>query len=141
MIYIFLATIFYSTSIIFITFASRILNTTLVVAIVNIVSAILPALVVIPVLNKVNIQDQKLALIAAIIGGILIALFGIALSKSYSLNKVAVVVPIVFGGSILISTILGSIIFKEKVGMIQGIGLSLLGVGLLIIIYARFTGK
>ena len=122
-------------------FASRILNTTLVAAIVNIVSAILPALVVIPVLNKVNIQDQKLALIAAIMGGILIALFGIALSKSYSLNKVAVVVPIVFGGSILISTILGSIIFKEKVGLIQGVGLSLLGVGLLIIIYARFTGK
>lgn len=141
MLYIFLATIFYSASIIFITFASRILNTTLVAAIVNIVSAILPALVVIPVLNKVNIHDQKLALIAAIIGGILIALFGIALSKSYSLNKVAVVVPIVFGGSILISTILGSILFKEKVSLIQGLGLSLLGVALLIIIYARFTGK
>jgi len=122
-------------------FASRILNTTLVAAIVNIVSAILPALVVIPVLNKVNIQDQKLALIAAIMGGILIALFGIALSKSYSLNKVAVVVPIVFGGSILISTILGSIIFKEKVGLIQGVGLSLLGAGLLVIIYSRLTGK
>ena len=141
MIYIFLATLFYSTAIFFLTYASRAANTILVTAVINIVSAILPVLAVIPFLNKVNFEEQKMGLIAAVIGGVLIALFGIFLAKSYSLNKIAVVVPIVFGGSILISSILGSFIFKEKVTILEGVGLSILTVGLLIIIYARFSAK
>lgn len=141
MIYIFLATLFYSTSILFLTYASRAVNVILVTAVVNIVSAILPTIILIPFLNKVNISEQRLGILAAIIGGILIALFGIFLAKSYTLNKVAVVVPIVFGGSILISSILGTFIFKEKVTILEGIGLSIVTVGLLIIIYARLSMK
>lgn len=141
MIYIFLATFFYSTSILFLTYASRAVNVILVTAVVNIVSAILPTIVLIPFLNKVNISEQRLGILAAIIGGTLIALFGIFLAKSYTLNKVAVVVPIVFGGSILISSILGTFIFKEKVTILEGIGLSIVTVGLLIIIYARLSMK
>ncbi|MBI2621424.1 MAG: DMT family transporter [Candidatus Levybacteria bacterium] len=141
MIYIFLATLFYSSAILVGAFASRMANTTIVAALINIVSAIIPTLVAIPILNKANIQNQRLGLIAALIAGVFIALFSIALTKSYSQNKVAVVVPIVFGGSILVSAILSYFFFKEKVTLFQGVGLGFLAIGLLIITYARFTGR
>lgn len=141
MIYIFLATIFYSLEIIVGTYASRIANTYLVVTVINIVSAILPTIIALPYLSKANYHDQKLGLLASIVAGILIALFGIALTKSYAVNKVAVVVPIVFGGSIFISAILSFVIFKEKISTFQGIGLFFLAIGLIIVTYARFTGR
>ena len=56
MVYIFLALIFYSIAIIVGTYASRVANTNIVAALINIVSAIVPAIVAIPLLNKVNIQ-------------------------------------------------------------------------------------
>jgi hypothetical protein len=64
-----------------------------------------------------------------------------ALNKSYALNKVAIVVPIVFGGAIFLSTILSGFIFKEKIGFLQGVGLGFLGIGLILIIYARAVAK
>ncbi len=77
----------------------------------------------------------------AIIGGILIAFFVMAINKAYVENKVAVVAPIVFGGSIFLSAILSFVFFKEKITSLQGLGLALLGVAILIITYARATGK
>lgn len=141
MIYIFLALIFYSTAIIVGAFASRAANNTIVAALINIVSAIIPTIVAIPLLNKISFQNQRLGFFAALVAGILIALFSIALTKSYSQNKIAVVAPIVFGGSIFLSAILSYFIFKEKISLIQGTGLFFLAIGLLIVTYARFTGR
>ena len=115
MVYIFLALIFYSTAIILGTYASRVANTSIVAALINIVSAVIPTIVAIPLLNKANIQNQRLGLLAALVAGILIALFSLALTKSYSQNKVAIVVPVVFGGSIVLSAILSYFLFKEKI--------------------------
>ncbi len=122
-------------------YTSRILNTNLAAAISNLVSAILPIIVVIPLLNKNTVHNNKLGIIMAIIGGILIAFFVMAINKAYVENKVAVVAPIVFGGSIFLSAILSFVFFKEKITTLQGLGLALLGVAILIITYARATGK
>jgi len=70
-----------------------------------------------------------------------VALFTMALTKSFSVNKVAIVVPIVFGGSIFLSAILSNIFLKEKVTITEGLGLLILGVGLAIITYAKLTTK
>ncbi|QQR63661.1 hypothetical protein IPH70_04125 [Candidatus Roizmanbacteria bacterium] len=56
-------------------------------------------------------------------------------------NKVAIVSPMVFGGAIFLSTILGYVIFKEQVSRFQAIGLFFLAVGLGFVIYARWTGR
>jgi uncharacterized membrane protein len=110
-------------------------------AIENVISAILPILVVIPILNGKTIQNQKLGILIAITTGIGIAFFTIFLNKAYSQNKVAIVAPIVLGGSIFISAILSYFFFKEKISLFQGVGLTLLGIGLIFITYARFTGR
>ncbi len=141
MIYIFLALIFYTTAIIFGSLASRNANTNLVTAIMNILSAAIPIVIIVPILNKKLLTNSTFGVLMAVVAGIAIALFTMAVNKSYSINKVGIVAPIVFGGSIFLSAILSYLIFKEKVTFIQLIGLIFLGIGLSFVIYARATGK
>ncbi len=141
MIYIFLSLVFYTGVVVVSTFASRTANSVIVSAIVNLVSTILPVILAVPILAKSGIGNQKIGIIAAIISGIFVALFSLFLNKSFAENKVGIVAPIVYGGTILLSTLISYFIFKEKVSLIEGLGLSVLTVGFLIIIYARFTGN
>lgn len=141
MLYIFLALIFYTCAVMFSTFATRNLNSNIVTALVNTFSAIIPLLIVIPVLSKKVLEDGKIGLIAAIVGGICIALFALSLNKSFQANKVAFVTPIVFGGMIFLSAFLSYIFFKEKLTTLHISGLVLLGAGLLMIIYSAYSGK
>ena len=136
-IYIFLALIFYTGAILVGAAASRHANTNLVAAISNLVSAVIPIAIIIPILSKKTFSSQKFGVVMAVVTGLLIALFTLALTKSYSINKIGIVAPIVFGGAIFLSTILSYFIFKERLTLTEGIGLSLLGAGLVIIIYAR----
>lgn len=141
MIYIFLASLLYTAAITVGTLASRSANTNLVAGVINAVSAIIPIALVIPILNAKTFADSKMGLIYAVIAGLLIALFTMALGKAVSENKVAIVSPIVFGGAIFLSAILGYVVFKEQVSRFQTIGLFFLAVGLGLVIYARWTGR
>jgi|SRR3990167_5835886 len=141
MIYIILASIFYTSAIILGTIASRNANTNLIAGITNIVSVFIPLAVVAPLLSKKLLADSKFGVLMAFFTGIAIALFTMALTKSYSENKVAIVVPIVFGGAIFLSSLLSYFFFKEKITPYQGAGLIFLGMGLLLIIFARITGR
>lgn len=123
------------------TVASRKADTNLVSAVMNALSAIIPIAVIIPILNKKIFTNSKYGILMAIIAGIAIALFTMALNKSYSVNKVAIVAPIVFGGAIFLSAILSNIFFKEKIDFLQGVGLAFLGLGLILVIYARAIAK
>lgn len=141
MIYIFLAMILYSISIIFGSAASRNTDSNLAAAIINIVSALIPIAVVIPIISKKLIVSQKFGVLMSISCGICIALFVMSINKAYALNKVGIVVPLVFGGAIFISTILSYFIFKEKISILQLAGLMFVGVGFSLITVARVTGK
>lgn len=141
MIYIGIAVLFYTTALICATLASRAINSTLVTGIMNLISALLPIALVVSTLNKKLIDHSKYGILLAALGGLAIAIFSIAMNKSLAVNKVAIVTPLVFGGTIFLSAILSTLIFKEKISLLQGIGLALLAVGLAFIIYSRYTGK
>lgn len=139
MIYLFLALIFYTGVVLTGAAAARNANITLVAAISNLVSAIIPIILVIPLLNKQTFTTQKIGVYWALIDGVFIALFALALFKSFTENKVGVVAPIIYGGTILLSTVLSYFIFKEKINLTEGIGLALILAGFSVIIYARAT--
>lgn len=141
MIYILVAMVFYTAALMFIALASRKIDGTIVTGIGNILSAIIPVAFAIPLLNKNLFVTQKTPLIYTVLAGICIAIFGIALSKSFAVNKVAIVSPIVFGGAIFLTAIISSVFLKEKIGMVQGIGLFFVMVGLSLVIYSRATVK
>ncbi len=137
MIFIILSLLFYTAAIMFGTLASRSADTNLVSAVMNSLSAIIPIAVILPILNRKLFVDSKMGILMAVIAGVAIALFTMTLNKSYSVNKVAIVAPIVFGGAIFFSAVLSSLFFKEKIDLIQGLGLTLLGIGLVLITYSR----
>lgn len=133
--------VLYAVGIIFGAAAARNSNTNIAAAITNIVSAAVPVIVVIPHLAKKGLASSKQGIIFAVLGGISIAFFVMAVNKAYSLNKVGIVTPIVFGGAIFLSSMLSYFIFKEKVSLLQFVGLAFLALGFGVIIYARAVGK
>lgn len=141
MLYIFLATIFYTGAIMMGAIASRLINSSIVSAISNSISAILPIIVVLPLVNKRVIENGKLGILSAICAGICIAFFALSINKSFQVNKVAIVSPIVFGGMIFLTAILSYFFLKEKLTPVHLVGLSFLGVGLILIIYSAFSTK
>lgn len=141
MFYVFIALIFYTLGIILTAVATRHTDTNLVAAIANSMASIIPIIIVIPILNKQTLINGKYGIIMAVLSGICIAIFSITYNKSLSLNKVAIVNPVIFGGMIFLTAILSYILFKEKISFFQGIGLTLMGIGLLCIIYAKLSGK
>lgn len=141
MLYILISVIFYVTAIMLTVASSRLLNSNMVTAIINSVAAIIPVLLIIPLLNKKVAEQGKWGIILAAIAGISISLFTLALNKSFSVNKVALVTPIVYGGAIALTAILSYFIFKEKLSPTHLTGVLVVVAGILIIIYSATTGK
>lgn len=141
MLFIIIAMVFYSVALVLLAVASRHLNSNLAAGIINFVSAVIPLALAVPLLSKKTLINNKFGLVIALLGGVCIAIFAIALAKSYSVNKVGIVSPIVFGGAILLSAILSMIFLKEKTTSLQVIGMVILAAGLGVITYARATGR
>lgn len=141
MVFLFIAMALYAVSIIFGAVASRNLSTNLAAGIMNMLPAIIPLAVAIPHFTKNTIMNHKFGLVMAMCAGVLIAFFTMALTKSYALNKVGIVAPVVFGGAILLSTLLSAVFLKEKISLLEGLGLAVVTIGLAIIVYARVIAK
>lgn len=141
MIYIILAMLLYAMVIMFGAVASRHASANLVAAVIATFSALMPLAITMPFLSKKSLQNQKFGIMMAVIAGIIVSLFVIALNKSYAQNKVGIVAPVVFGGAIFISTVLSYFILKEKISQLQLTGLIFLATGFGMIIYARAFAK
>ena len=141
MLYLIGAAILYTIAVLLGALSARNANTNLAGGITNLVGAVLPLTLAAVEFSRKPFQNQKLGVLAAVAGGVAIALFVIVLNKSFVINKVGIVTPIVFGGSILLSTLAGYLVFKERVTPYQLIGLSLLMAGLAFIAYSKATGK
>jgi drug/metabolite transporter (DMT)-like permease len=138
-IYLLLAVVFYSLAVLIGASASRNANTNLVSFINTLFSAIIPFFVVLPVLSKKAVTNQRYGLAMAALGGVVISIFVLLLSKSFTQNKIGIITPVVYGGTIFLSTIASYFIFKEKISLLEGTGLTIVLLGLIIIIYARAT--
>lgn len=141
MITILVALGFYTTALMLIAVASRSINASVVTMVVNIMSAVIPIGAALPLIERYPVAQNKEGYMYAAIAGACIAVFGIALARSFADSRVAIVSPIVFGGSIFLTAILSALIFKERISMFQGIGLACIFVGLSFIVYSKITGK
>lgn len=137
MIYLVLACILYTAAVLLSTAASRNANTNLVSAITNLMSIIVPLVLVVPGFSKKTITEHQFGAWMAVLAGISIGFFVLALNKAFSENKLGIVTPVVYGGTILLSTVLSYFIFKEKVSTLEGLGLAFVLVGLVFVAYAR----
>ncbi len=138
MAYLILALLLFTALNLIATVAARNANTNLVALISGIGGLIIPLLVVLPGLTKQTFQNQKFGLWLAMLTGVLVGAYALTLNKSFTENKIAIITPVIFGGTIFLMTILSFFLFKEKISVLEGIGLAcvLLGI-IIIIIYAR----
>ncbi|HEY6736157.1 MAG TPA: EamA family transporter [Candidatus Saccharimonadia bacterium] len=139
MFYIFAALVCYSLAILFGAYASRHAGAAVVSTISNVVSVAATAAFAVAELAKSTVHNERWGLAAAAAGGVAIGLFTLALNRSFATDKVAIVAPVVFGGSIFLSAFLSYLFFRERISPIQGAGLLFLAVGLSLIIYAKAT--
>jgi drug/metabolite transporter (DMT)-like permease len=141
MTFILLSLGFYSAAIMLLAAASRSANIVLVTAIANTLPFLLPSALVLANSESYSLAKQRNGILLALLGGLAITGYTLAVNKSYSIEKVAVVAPIVMGGAVVLTAILGLIIYKEKVTLLQGVGLVGISAGLLLVAYARASGK
>ncbi len=140
MVYILLALVFYTGVVLTSTAAARHLNSVFVAAIANAVSAIIPVILAISLLSKKTPTNPRFGILMAVLGGVMVSIFALAFNKSLAENKVGIVTPVLYGGTIFMSTIISYFIFKEKISAVEGIGLVLVLIGLSVIIYAKAAG-
>lgn len=138
MIYLLIAILLFTAVSILSAAASRKTDSNLVSLIINVFSMLGPAIVLAPAfIAKKSIPSIKYALVMAALAGISVGLFSMTINKSYTVNKVGVVLPVIFGGTMLLSTVLSYFIFKETLKGFELVGLGLVLVGISFIIYAR----
>ncbi len=141
MVYLFVALIAYVAALLFGVAAARSADSVVVSAVTNVISALLPIAVLLPSASKQMLTDNRIGIIYATLGGVCIAVFTVFLNKSFHANPVGIVTPIVFGGAIFMSTLLSYFIFKEKINLLQGIGLVFLAVGFVLITVSKLRSN
>jgi drug/metabolite transporter (DMT)-like permease len=141
MLYIFAALFFYTVAILLGAYAARHAGPAVVSTVTNGIAFVAAGAFAASELLKRGAVNQRAGIMAAIAGGIAIGIFTVALNKAFSTDKVAIVSPIVFGGSIFLTAILGYFIFKERITPFQAAGLVFLLIGMSLIVYAKATGK
>ena len=137
MIYLLFAVLLFTSITMLSAAASRKMDSNIFTLIVNIASVLLPAIIVAPYFGKKIVESNKSAIIMAVIAGLCVGAFAMTVNKSFTVNKVAIVTPVVFGGTILLTTILSYFIFKETIKGYEIVGLLLVLLGISFIVYAR----
>lgn len=139
MLYMILALLLFTAFTLVGTVAARNGNTNVISLTSQVASLIIPLVASLPALAKQNVQSQKFGIWMAVLTGLLVGAYAIVLNKGLTQNKVAIIIPVVLGGGIVLTTILSYFIFKEKITPVESIGLGLVLVGLAVIIYARVS--
>lgn len=140
MVYIFLALIPYVIFVLANRYASQRIDSGLVVAVINIVAAVvLTCLVALrpDKLSAEHISSHAPAYIAAAIGGLGVAFYSLFLSKAFAVTNVAIVLPLVLGGIIVLGSLAAFIVFREKVNLLQLLGLIVVVVGMGMIVLSK----
>ncbi|MBI2063117.1 MAG: hypothetical protein HYT61_02645 [Candidatus Yanofskybacteria bacterium] len=75
----------------------------------------------------------------SVLAGISIALFSILLLKTFSRGiNLSYAFPIIYGGTVVVSTLGGLILFKEHVSLLQGAGIISIVFGLVLVAVSKF---
>jgi uncharacterized membrane protein len=116
-------------------------NTNLFGSVVNFLGALVPlSLFVLAMSAQKSLgSEPRKGLIYALLGGLAIAVFTIALTKIFSTGQnVSFVTPLVYGGAVLIASLVGIFVFKEQPNLFAVMGLVLIVVGIGAIAYSAY---
>jgi uncharacterized membrane protein len=136
---IILAAIAYGLSIISIR-GSQFYDSNLFGAVVNIIGTIIPlSLFMVALQQKTSAPLTGKGLSYAIFGGLAIGTFIVLITKIFSSGQnLSYVSPLVWGGGILIATIVGITVFGEKVNILSVVGILTIITGISVLSYSSY---
>ena len=134
------ATVSYTLFDVFASRAGNRIDSNLSAFLFNIIGAAIP--IVIYVFLKFG---KKTALIAAtssgiiysVLAGVSVALFSILLIKVFEKGGLAYVMPLIYGGSIVLASLIGWLLFKESISTLHFAGMATVIVGIVLIIVSK----
>lgn len=137
---IILATILYTLFDIFASKASNGIDANLSSVIFNGLGAILP--LVIYVFYKFSkgaklVATTSSGITYSVLAGVAIAGFSIFLIKIFEKGGLAYVVPLIYGGTVVLASLTGWLIFKESVSGIQILGIAVVVIGIGLIVFSK----
>lgn len=139
MLYISIATAGYALMLIGFSRGPLYTNPHLVGMLVNLVGASAPFLLFVAAGMRLDGADNVKGIGWALASGVGIAAFTLAMAKVFSVGEnLGFVTPLVYGGALVLVTITGAMVFRERVGMLQLCGLVLVVVGIACIVFARY---
>lgn len=113
-------------------------DSNIVGTIINLLGALIPFTLFLVSDIKISHAGSLKGISWAVAGGVGIAVFTLAMARLFVTGwSLALVSPIVYGGAILIVSLIGAIAFKEELGIFQLLGLLLVVLGIGTIIYGR----
>ena len=138
LVLILLATVFYTLFDVFASKSGNAIDPNLGSVIFNGLGALIPAAIYlfIKYSKKTHlIPTTKDGMIYSVLAGIAIAIFSILLIKVFEKGGLAYVIPLIYGGSIVLSALIGWLLFKETVNGLQllGIVVTSIGIGLIVV--------
>lgn len=140
---IIMAAVAYSGALIALARGPLFVDSHLVGAIVNIIGAFVPLLLF--TLAGTNIHNSGSApakgLIWAVVGGVMIGVFTLALTRLFKMKvEVDYVVPLVYGGAIVITTLCSRFVFKESLTWMEAVGIGVVTLGIGLVVIAKYQG-
>ena len=137
---IILATILYTLFDIFASKASNRIDANLSSVIFNGLGAVLP--LVIYIFYKFSkgaklVATTSSGIIYSVLAGVAIAGFSILLIKIFEKGGLAYVVPLIYGGTIVLASLTGWLIFKESVSGLQILGIAVVVIGIGLIVFSK----
>ena len=135
-----IATIFYALFDIFASRAGNAIDPNLSSVIFNGLGMVIP--LVLFVLYKSVWGTQLVAtttsgLVYSVLAGISIAVFSVLLIKIFEQGGLAYVVPLIYGGTIVLTALVGWAFYQESVSWLQAVGILVIVVGITIIVVSK----
>lgn len=131
--WILLAAVLYALFQVFVSRTAGKIDATLPGVIGNIVAVIVPLTIFIYLkfIKRAELfPTTTTGVVYSLLAGVAVALYGIALVKSFERADTALVIPVVFGGAIAVSTLISWVFFKEQVTLLQLVGIVLVVAGI-----------
>jgi uncharacterized membrane protein len=102
----------------------------------NSFGAVIPAFVYF--LSRTKGKTTISGIIFAALAGIAILLFSLLLARIFNKGgNLSYVIPLIYGGAIIISSLFGWLFLKDKISVLQGAGLCLIAIGVACVVMAK----
>jgi bacterial/archaeal transporter family protein len=140
LILIIIATVTYTLFDVFASRAGNLIDSNLSATIFNGIGVIIPLIIYVfyKVVNGSKlIATTSSGIIYSILAGVSIAAFSVVLIKIFEKGGLAYVVPLIYGGAIALTALIGWVFYKESISLLQAIGIVTILAGVVIVIVSK----